>query len=80
MSLTSWYAPPSPRKHVQAQLRGVQEQLERLVAMQRDLERVQDDAELKRWLREQAALDGEHARRMALQQRVFQLDPEDFFD
>ena len=68
-------------KHVQAQLRGVQERLERLVAMmQRDLERVQDDAELKRWLREQAALDREHARRMALQQQFFQLDPEDFFD
>lgn len=70
-----------PMKHVQAQLRGVQERLERLVAMmQRDLERVQDDAELKRWLREQAALDREHARRMALQQQFFQLDPEDFFD
>ena len=70
-----------PMKHVQAQLRGVQERLERLVAMmQRDLERVQDDAELKRWLREQAALDREHARRMALQAQFFQFDPEDFLD
>ena len=70
-----------PMKRVQEQLRGAQERLERLVAMmQRDLERVQDDAELKRWLREQAALDREHARRMALQAQFFQFDPEDFLD
>ena len=70
-----------PMKRVQEQLRGSQERLERLVAMmQRDLERVQDDAELKRWLREQAALDREHARRMALQAQFFQFDPEDFLD
>lgn len=41
-----------------------------LAQMQNDLQRVQDDTELKRWLREQAALAREHAREDALLARL----------
>lgn len=52
-------------------LSSLKSQAENIVAvMQSDLQRVQDDAELKRWLKEQTALAKEHARQEARWQKM----------